>query len=687
MALDFCDCGCPDGRDVCDCIARDWDEPDPLEQWLFSDRSSDPLSSGAGFSVNPNEPGDGGGNGGSQQCSIANPGIYECPVLNGECLYGAYVQTHGSLNAIDLITNPQRPSDVVAPFDGTIVKVRSGREYSYCKNRAAAGGAIWYQGEFNGQLTTLFMYHVNTLGLTEGQTYQTGDIIAPLSRFGDFDMDSNACSGGPHLHMEIASNNPPYTPNQPGPIAAYSALMGCPTTSTASCQPEIPIDDVADPEGPIEVICRDRDGGGGNVYAELDCLIRRVADNVDVPAEFLKAIMQRETSLTSDITGDYYTGDSKERAYITENYAGAAGPMQFLQGAWGVVMNNYESEYIACIQDLGFTDSVSVVEHRTYVGPSLCAAGLKFRLDANFVLGYEPRGDEWWQENVPYDVNPDFFMGWEIDHCPELKRNYTPLEVAARRYYGACLYGDPDNYQCGDNYCDEVMDFARGYDPVCPAGANPIETGGDGNTETFESSVDFILYPLGQNRRLPEQYCSVTSPKEPGNLVEANLHGLPYFASDANDPDKETRLRLISPAAQALDSMLSDMQVNAPQAFAACGFNWGYRSATVQNAQPGGCGAGTGTACACYSEHQLGTAVDFRPNNGRPVREFKNGAGKQCYDWLADNAHRYGYIQSYVSGTPDYYEEPWHWRWVGESIANEFRSSGQSHLRLFLESR
>lgn len=51
IIIDFCDCDCPDGspKGQCDCIARDQSEVDPLEEWLFADRTTDPLTSGGGF--------------------------------------------------------------------------------------------------------------------------------------------------------------------------------------------------------------------------------------------------------------------------------------------------------------------------------------------------------------------------------------------------------------------------------------------------------------------------------------------------------------------------------------------------------------------------------------------------------------------------------------------------------------
>lgn len=70
-----------------------------------------------------------------------------------------------------------------------------------------------------------------------------------------------------------------------------------------------------------------------------------------------------------------------------------------------------------------------------------------------------------------------------------------------------------------------------------------------------------------------------------------------------------------------------------------------------------------------YSEHQLGTAIDVSlyPSNGQ--------AG---YDWLRENAYRYGFVLSYPDGAQDVTEflfEPWHWRYVGEPIAKHIHEN------------
>jgi LAS superfamily LD-carboxypeptidase LdcB len=70
-----------------------------------------------------------------------------------------------------------------------------------------------------------------------------------------------------------------------------------------------------------------------------------------------------------------------------------------------------------------------------------------------------------------------------------------------------------------------------------------------------------------------------------------------------------------------------------------------------------------------YSEHQLGTTVDFTT---KALNGNLNGFDKTPeYKWLQENAHKYGFILSYPSGNTYYKFEPWHWRFVGVELATD----------------
>lgn len=81
-----------------------------------------------------------------------------------------------------------------------------------------------------------------------------------------------------------------------------------------------------------------------------------------------------------------------------------------------------------------------------------------------------------------------------------------------------------------------------------------------------------------------------------------------------------------------------------------------------------GTGANKFSADQGYSEHQLGTTVDFTTGNtAGKLSGFDNTAE---YTWLLNNAHRYGFVLSYPKGNEYYIFEPWHWRFVGVRLAS-----------------
>jgi LAS superfamily LD-carboxypeptidase LdcB len=81
-------------------------------------------------------------------------------------------------------------------------------------------------------------------------------------------------------------------------------------------------------------------------------------------------------------------------------------------------------------------------------------------------------------------------------------------------------------------------------------------------------------------------------------------------------------------------------------------------------------GAGTANTFSAdqgYSEHQIGTTLDFvsTGTNGQ-LSGFDN---TEAYKWLTNNAYRYGFVLSYPKGNNYYIYEPWHWRFVGVKLA------------------
>ncbi len=88
-----------------------------------------------------------------------------------------------------------------------------------------------------------------------------------------------------------------------------------------------------------------------------------------------------------------------------------------------------------------------------------------------------------------------------------------------------------------------------------------------------------------------------------------------------------------------------------------------------------GSGANAFSADQGYSEHQLGTAVDFITTGiGGELEGF---GATSAYQWLLSNAHRYGFVLSYPPNNAYYVFEPWHWRYVGVELATDLKNQGK----------
>lgn len=73
-----------------------------------------------------------------------------------------------------------------------------------------------------------------------------------------------------------------------------------------------------------------------------------------------------------------------------------------------------------------------------------------------------------------------------------------------------------------------------------------------------------------------------------------------------------------------------------------------------------------------YSEHQLGTAIDFTTSAGS-LTKFET---TPAYTWLLAHAYEYGFVISYPSENKYYQFEPWHWRFVGRALATKIHNEG-----------
>ena len=171
------------------------------------------------------------------------------------------------------------------------------------------------------------------------------------------------------------------------------------------------------------------------------------------------------------------------------------------------------------------------------------------------------------------------------------------------------------------------------------------------------------------DRELLQKYSSVYFLNE--NYVPLSL--APVDPSYINQPERDVQFHaLIYPNLKRLldDARAADVPLQVRSA---------YRSfdlqETIKNNYKVTYGAGSANQFSAdqgYSEHQLGSTVDFTtPTIGGTFKGFEKSP---AYTWLKGNAHQYGFVLSYPAGNSYFQFEPWHWRFVGVELATRLHT-------------
>nr|PKY80127.1 peptidase M15 [Pseudoglutamicibacter albus] len=198
----------------------------------------------------------------------------------------------------------------------------------------------------------------------------------------------------------------------------------------------------------------------------------------------------------------------------------------------------------------------------------------------------------------------------------------------------------------------------------------------------------------------PSESAPSKKPSESDKPSESAEDRSPEIPSDPNNikvlANKKRPLEPLTYAPKDLVHIGSgqSMRSEAAQAFkklrnagAASGVNFhpvsGYRSYNQQaatynhwRATYGQQHADSVSAAPGTSEHQLGLAVDVSDGICNLRRCF---ATTNAGQWVARNAHKYGFVVRYPEGKTDvtgYWYEPWHLRYVGTELAGELTSKG-----------
>ena len=182
--------------------------------------------------------------------------------------------------------------------------------------------------------------------------------------------------------------------------------------------------------------------------------------------------------------------------------------------------------------------------------------------------------------------------------------------------------------------------------------------------EINQSQIDTLTKLTTIDPQLLIKYSKVYFLNE--NYVPASLVNINTIYSI--DPKKN--LQILDKVDPFLENMLRD----ANAASVPLRVDSAYRSFVEQKALKSNYkmiyGAGTANQFSAdqgYSEHQLGTTLDFTT----PVIKgaLLSFAKTSAYIWLNDNAYKYGFIISYPKQNKYYEYEPWHWRFVGRELA------------------
>lgn len=141
--------------------------------------------------------------------------------------------------------------------------------------------------------------------------------------------------------------------------------------------------------------------------------------------------------------------------------------------------------------------------------------------------------------------------------------------------------------------------------------------------------------------------------------------------------------RFLTPAWPHLKTMLDTASSQGVTLYIKSGYRSFAEQKSLKNAYSQTYGKGTANAFSAdqgYSEHQLGTALDFISTGlGGNLTGFNT---TEAYAWLQNNAHRYGFTLSYPKGNAYYVYEPWHWRFVGVKLASHLHDTNKKFYDL-----
>lgn len=162
-----------------------------------------------------------------------------------------------------------------------------------------------------------------------------------------------------------------------------------------------------------------------------------------------------------------------------------------------------------------------------------------------------------------------------------------------------------------------------------------------------------------------------------------------YSLPDGYEPDDLVALpgdyarggmKLRKEAKEALDELVSAIRSDNMDIYVQSSYrSYNYQVKLYNNyqAKDGKEAADKYSARPGYSEHQTGLCVDI----GTKKVSFNNFEKAEEYNWMQNNAYRYGFILRFPQNKEDitgYIYESWHYRYVGKKIAKEIHDGNLS---------
>ena len=175
-----------------------------------------------------------------------------------------------------------------------------------------------------------------------------------------------------------------------------------------------------------------------------------------------------------------------------------------------------------------------------------------------------------------------------------------------------------------------------------------------GNTHTISGSEEWNLIVVNRWNDLPEDYSVTLTELSNGQKVDSRIY--PYLQEMFDAARAEGIYPIVREGYRTAEEQ-QEILDDKIQAY----INEGYSRARAEKT------AQEWVALPGTSEHQLGGAVDINADKSKCSNE-------RVYEWLAENAYKYGFILRYPPGKREntgISYEPWHYRYVGEEVAEE----------------